>query len=267
MRGEGPVGISRDRIRCVAFDAVGTLVRAEPSVADAYHVVGRAFGTRLDRDTIRSRFADAFAASERMDMGAGTGAGIGTGARLLRTDEERERARWRFIVRQVLDDVADLEGAFAALWEHFARPASWRCYADAGPTLARLAAQGIPTAIASNFDARLIGLCDGLDELRGIGVRIVSSLIGSRKPAAEFFLRTAAECGCRPEEVLFVGDDWENDVLGARAAGLPTAWIVRGAEEACPAPEGSEAVWRIGSLEEIADHLANSALGRPEAGR
>jgi len=51
--------------------------------------------------------------------------------------------------------------------------------------------------------------------------RVVSSCeVGARKPDPEIFRQSAAVLGFRPEEILHVGDRWDLDVLGARAAGM-----------------------------------------------
>src|SRR5437867_1152954 len=101
-------------IQAIVYDAVGTLMHVHPSVEAVYAEVGRRFGSRLDRAEIRRRFRAAFAEQEELDRAA-----------LWRTNEERERERWRAIVSRVLDDVADGAGCFATLYERFAQSSSW----------------------------------------------------------------------------------------------------------------------------------------------
>ena len=48
----------------------------------------------------------------------------------------------------------------------------------------------------------------------------MSAAIGYRKPASQFFEEVTCVVGCEPQEVLFVGDDLENDFEGAIAAGV-----------------------------------------------
>ncbi|MEJ2382597.1 MAG: TIGR01458 family HAD-type hydrolase [Gammaproteobacteria bacterium] len=48
------------------------------------------------------------------------------------------------------------------------------------------------------------------------------------KPAAAFFAAAASDLGCRPDEILMVGDDVEADVLGALDAGLHAALVRTG---------------------------------------
>ena len=198
-----------DRIGAVAFDAVGTLIHPDPSAAEVYVTIGRRFGTRLGVGEIRTRFRAAFAAQEQVDRQNG-----------WVTSEERERCRWQEIVAAVLDDVRDQAGCFAELYAHFATPSAWRCEPSAAQCIQRLRAAGVPVALASNYDHRLHGVIDGLPPLSDLTRRLISSEVGWRKPAPEFFARLADSLGLEPEAILYVGDDRENDYEGGRRAGL-----------------------------------------------
>ena len=193
----------------VFFDAVGTLIHPDPPAPAVYAAVGRRFGGRLDVTTIAARFRDAFRRQEAIDRRAG-----------WRTDEERELARWRTIVAETLADVADPEACFQELYAHFARPDAWAVHPETGPTLAALADLGRRIGLASNFDGRLRGVAAGLPELRPVGPIVVSSEVGWRKPAAEFFQAVGRAAETTLEQIVFVGDDPVNDYDGARAAGL-----------------------------------------------
>src|SRR5690606_20106058 len=58
-------GVTRpERIRAVAFDAVGTLIHPDPPVAAIYEEISRRHGSRLTRDDVARRFRDAFAIAE-----------------------------------------------------------------------------------------------------------------------------------------------------------------------------------------------------------
>jgi HAD superfamily hydrolase (TIGR01549 family) len=95
-------------------------------------------------------------------------------------------------------------------------------YADALPALQRLAAR-VP----------LISLSNGNADLSRIGLRhlfadcVTAREFGLAKPAPEIFLETCRRLALTPENVLHVGDDPLLDVHGARAAGLPCAWLNR----------------------------------------
>lgn len=46
-----------------------------------------------------------------------------------------------------------------------------------------------------------------------------------RKPDAEIFERSLRELEAEKLQTVHVGDSWENDILGARAAGIKAVWI------------------------------------------
>ncbi len=196
-------------IRAIVFDAVGTLIHPEPPAPVVYAEVGQRFGSRLAPSAIALRFASAFRQQEDIDRELG-----------LRTSEAREVQRWQQVVAQVLDDVTDWEGCFRELFEHFSRPQAWRCDPDAAATIAELANQGYVLGMASNYDRRLRSVAAGLAELEPLRHLVISSEVGWRKPAAEFFRAVCQAVAVPAGNVLYVGDDPVNDYEGARAAGL-----------------------------------------------
>ena len=52
-----------------------------------------------------------------------------------------------------------------------------------------------------------------------------SDEVGLAKPSEVLFFQTVQALGVPPEEVVHVGDDLQNDVLGARQSGMKTIWI------------------------------------------
>jgi putative hydrolase of the HAD superfamily len=197
-------------VRAVFFDAAGTLIEPSAPVADTYAAAARKFGGDAESVEVWGRFRAAFRAEEEADRAAG-----------WRTDAGREKARWRRIVAESLPGVTDFEGCFAELYAHFARPGAWRVCAGAGPLIGWLAGRGVAVGAASNFDDRLGPIMESHPELAPLAARlVVSSRVGWRKPARAFFDAVVGSAGCAAGEVVLVGDDWENDYVGATAAGL-----------------------------------------------
>jgi len=204
-------------IRAVFFDAVGTLIHPEPTAAVVYATVGNSFGSRLAVDEIAARFRPAFARQEAIDRTHG-----------LRTSEERERQRWRDIVGEVLSGASDPQRCFEELFTHFSRPEAWRCDPEAAAILVELERHDYILGMASNYDSRLRSVAEGLPQLRPLRHLVISSEVGWRKPAPQFFAALCASVGLAANEVLFVGDDRANDYDGALAAGLRAALIGEG---------------------------------------
>jgi putative hydrolase of the HAD superfamily len=194
----------------IVFDAVGTIIQPCPPVAEVYARAAARQGVELARPEVHSRFRKHFREDEERES---------TGS--LTTDETFERNRWRRIVRRVLHEVPDPERAFQELWDHFESPASWRCCADAARALASLHADGIRLALASNFDGRLRGIAESLEELAyARGALVISSEVGFRKPHPKIYGEACTSLGLPPGRIVFVGDDLENDVLAPIRMGM-----------------------------------------------
>ncbi|MFC5526752.1 HAD family hydrolase [Rhodanobacter ginsengisoli] len=115
------------------------------------------------------------------------------------------------------------EAPVAALWEiYFAERNSVELYPDSLPALRRITAHW-PLASLTNGNA----------DLQRIGIHahfshhICARDSGVAKPDPRIFRAAAALLGVAPGQILHVGDDPLMDVVGAREAGLRTAWINR----------------------------------------
>ena len=101
--------------------------------------------------------------------------------------------------------------------------------------------------IASNWDCSLpdwLGPAGVLDLVDGV---VSSAELGEAKPAPAVFLRALELAGAGPGEAVHVGDSLENDVEGARAAGIRPLLLVRGGE----APAGVEVIRSLAELPSI----------------
>lgn len=53
----------------------------------------------------------------------------------------------------------------------------------------------------------------------------ISSDVGFIKPHPEIFRRALRESHLKPDEVVFVGDTYQQDIIGAKRVGLKTVWL------------------------------------------
>lgn len=115
--------------------------------------------------------------------------------------------------------------------------------------LDRLRAAGLRLGVVSNSDGRVDGA------LRAAGLRdcfavvVDSALFGAEKPDPAIFRAALDALGVTPDEALYVGDLYEVDVVGARAAGIDAILLL---PDAAAAPED---VRRVASLGALTDQL------------
>lgn len=110
-------------------------------------------------------------------------------------------------------------------------------------------------AVISNFDhtptaRRLLernGIAEWFEQV------IVSAEEGVCKPHREIFLRTLSRMRLTPREALFIGDNLDIDIAGAKGVGMDVAWVNRGGEavrDGIPAPD-----YTLASLTELRQKL------------
>jgi len=100
-------------------------------------------------------------------------------------------------------------------------------YPDVAPALDALGERGLRLIAVSNWDfslARVLARCGLKGMLDGT---VTSAEAGARKPDPAIFAVALELARCRPDEALHVGDTPEEDVAGARAAGIRSLLIDR----------------------------------------
>lgn len=86
--------------------------------------------------------------------------------------------------------------------------------------LAALRSLGYRTAVVSNADGRVEGLLDDRGLTEHLEFVLDSEVVGVQKPDRRIFDMAVERLALPPERVLYVGDIYAVDVIGARGAGL-----------------------------------------------
>jgi HAD superfamily hydrolase (TIGR01549 family) len=130
-------------------------------------------------------------------------------------------------------------------------------YSDAVPTLVRLRAAGLLIGISGTQPK------EAEEEISALGLAVdfvaSSARWGVAKPDPAFFRRIVSESGLAPDQIAYVGDRLDNDVLPAIAAGMLGVFLRRGPWGIIHAawPEAARANVRLESLEELPEALAS----------
>jgi putative hydrolase of the HAD superfamily len=61
-----------------------------------------------------------------------------------------------------------------------------------------------------------------------LGALLISEEFGAAKPDGRIFRAAAAKLAVQPHECMFIGDNPENDVLGASTVGMRAVWFRAG---------------------------------------
>jgi putative hydrolase of the HAD superfamily len=141
-----------------------------------------------------------------------------------RTDLAHDFTAQRHItMQQAFAACGITEAPLDALWEvYFSARNSVELYPDSLPALERIGVlRPLVSLTNGNADLDRIGLSAHFDH------HICARDTGIPKPDPRIFLAAAERLGVDPAQILHVGDDPELDVVGAREAGLRTAWINR----------------------------------------
>lgn len=90
-------------------------------------------------------------------------------------------------------------------------------------SLSCLNSHGIKVGILTNGNADLSKTVLG----SLLSVCVTAGLVGAAKPSPVPFITCCQRLGVVPSEVLFVGDDYDKDVKGAKKAGMVTLFLDR----------------------------------------
>ncbi|MEA2419420.1 MAG: putative hydrolase of the superfamily [Thermoleophilaceae bacterium] len=115
-------------------------------------------------------------------------------------------------------------------------------FPDVVPALAALGDHRL--LVVSNWDCSLPDWLDAAGLLEHVDAVVTSAEVGVAKPGRTIFERALELAGAGPGEAVHVGDSLENDVAGARAAGIHPVLVARTG----PAPPGVVAIRSLAEL-------------------
>lgn len=241
-------------IRGVLFDLDGTLRHSRPAANDVIWDLIAGLGRPASSETRRrsARWAHYYWAQSqelKADLDAFSGS---------------EEDFWFNYIRRNLigagcsqDATADLAGDVHRHMRDHYQPEDWVA-PDTTATLEQLASNGLRMGVLSNRREP----CD--DQLRELGLiryfnfALVAGQVTSWKPEPEIFYHALDRLGTRPQETVYVGDNYYADVIGADQAGLHPILIDPDGifpEAACPV------IHEIGELTQLLTKNGASSNG------
>lgn len=228
------------------FDAAYTLIKPRAKLGVIYAEVANQFGFFPNPEALTAQFSAVFhELRTRRPLVLG------------RPETEAEtRAFWSEVINTIFSRAGEPFPPAPygqVLFDEFSTTRCWELYPDALEVLGELRSQGVKLGVLSNFDFRLGPLLQNLGLSAYVDCVVASHQTGYEKPNPEMF--RAAELALPGSSYTLVGDHWEDDVMGALAAGWNAVWVDRaGAMSSEPSPLATHSVPRCTSLAEVLAH-------------
>src|SRR5919204_1535373 len=198
-------------LRAVLFDVDFTIARPGPELGpEGYRRLGERFGLRLDPSSYALAREKAVEGIRRHPE--------------LEHDEEIWVAFTERIIRGMggdSDSAYDCALAMTKAWEHAEH---FELYEDSLPVLAELRAQGLKLGLVSNTGRDLEEFVS--HHRLQVDAAIGSRAFGRTKPHPTIFRAVLERLEVEPPYAAMVGDSPEDDVEGARAAGISAAFLL-----------------------------------------
>ena len=121
-------------------------------------------------------------------------------------------------------------------------------FPDTVPLLNRLKAKGVPMGIISNYGTHLLDLLPKLELFDYFNFVIVSAIVGVTKPHPRIFEIAIEEAGVPAEQILYVGDNYLDDVVGANNVGMDAVLINRPGRQPSLAPMMIDSLFEVEKL-------------------
>lgn len=230
-------------IKGVFFDFYQTLVRFDPPREQLQAEVLKEFGIDVAPEAIRRALviADEFIYQE-----------LARQPFSKRTEEEKMAVYFQYqrvlLEEAGVDATEQLIGGVAKKMQQF--KLTQVLFDDAMPALTQLKERGLILGLVSNVNHEITPLCDKLGLSLLLKVVVTSLGVGFSKPQPEIFREAIRQAGIEASEAVYVGDQYQIDVVGARDAGMKGVLIDRGDDfreiTDCP---------RIRSLADVVKHL------------
>lgn len=142
-------------------------------------------------------------------------------------DPEFDRIRWMLNCTPAMTDtvIEHVCGALLIDPGEWPGPETWQdcgfdAFDGAAGVVAELRDRGVPVVVLSNGPVTAAHRIHALQARVPTITRIYTSYgMGMRKPDPRLWRQIAGDLGVRTDEILHVGDQWTNDILGAANAG------------------------------------------------
>jgi len=207
-------------IKAVCFDFFNTLAYFEPSREITYSSIAEEFGVKVTPHAIADALPDADSYWRLENFKSPI---------RERPDQEKYPVYAQYGLRILKGAIpaATPEQALQVLGKAFSIGFKFVAFADAIPTLKAVKGKNLGVGLISNIGQEIDSYCDELGFAPYLDFKVTSFEVGYDKPRPEIFQLALRKAGVTPSETVFVGDQYEMDIVGARNVGIKPVLIDR----------------------------------------
>ena len=205
-------------IKAVFFDWMNTLTHAEPDRHEQFCQIAQELGIELSpQKVIRGLYA------------AGTQLPAGAPYRWRESEDPEVFIRYLEIilaeagVKLPRDTVLEILKRI----NQTARKETYVLYDDVLPTLKKLKKRGLIVGLITSLTKDMNLICSNLGLSPYLDFVVTSKEAGANKPEPPIFLLALDRAGVGASEAVYIGDQYETDVVGARGVGINPVLIDR----------------------------------------
>lgn len=203
-------------VRAILYDAGHTLVEPRPRASDIWTFLSAQLGIELATKRAMPNVGQSYYAK------------IGT-----YDSDKRARSFWaEYYASALIDAGVDLPheqllSAGNAVYDWYQDPAQWVPFPETLEALTHAHELGLVQGVVSDWGTDLVPILHAHEVTRHLDFVVASATVGVAKPHPDVFRFALARANLKPSEVIYVGDSYVSDVLGARAVGIRAVLIDR----------------------------------------
>ncbi|MGD0855556.1 MAG: HAD-IA family hydrolase [Dehalococcoidia bacterium] len=207
-------------IKAICFDFFNTLAYFDPPRDLFYARVAADFGVKVTPQSIEEALpeADSYWRLENFKSP-------------IRTREEKEKyavyTQYALGILKGANPPATAEQALQILAKAFSIGFKFVTYNDSLPALKAVKDKNLKVGVISNIGQEIDSYCTELGLDPYLDFKVTSFEVGFDKPRPEIFQLALQKAGCNPAEAIFVGDQYEQDILGSRGVGMKPVLLDR----------------------------------------
>ena len=207
-------------IKAVFFDLYQTIIRYDPPREETLAQIMDEFGIKVTADSLQHPFAvaDEFIHVEHSRLGINH-----------RSEDEKKSLYTKY--QTILLKEAGIEPTTELVRNNIIKMQQVTLrrilFDDVLSVLGSLKEKGYILGLISNIDSDIKPLLDELGLMAFLDVVVTSRDSGYHKPSPEIFRYAAEQAAVKVEESIYIGDQYQVDVLGAKDAGMQAVLLDR----------------------------------------